>query len=88
MSGNRETVLLTLAAEGADTISTRAAADILGIPSDALDESFGVVAIDPDQHLFAVRVFADAIDFDASPPTGGEGPYSDPRIEPFGLPEP
>lgn len=55
---------------------------------DEIDESFGVVEIDPDERLYTIRVeeaaakkFSDTDDWKV------EGPYSDPGIEPFGPPE-
>ncbi len=53
-----------------------------------LDERFGVVAIDPEDHLYTVLVDADAaqrLGLSAGNPEV-EGPFSNPRIEPFGPP--
>ena len=61
------------------------AARQLGVPVDAVDPHFGVVTIDPKQGLYSVQVDAARL---PPEPTGGEftGPFSDPRIEPFGPP--
>jgi hypothetical protein len=56
----------------------------LKLGKDDLDESFGVVSIDPAEHLFAVLVEEDAAN-QASEDPDVEGPYSNPRIEGFGL---
>ena len=60
------------------------AADALGLRPDALDKSFGVVAVDPDRHLYAVQVKQSAVggQRDASGPY--RGPFSNPKIAPFG----
>ena len=55
---------------------------------DDVDEGFGVVEIDPDDHLFVILVEPEAANR-IQPTEGWEvaGPYSNPRIEPFGPPE-
>lgn len=58
----------------------------LRVPVSALDSEFGVVLIDHRRKIYSVRV--DAAQLPQS--TGAEsvsGPFSDPRIAPFGLPE-
>ena len=55
---------------------------------DEIDASFGVVEVDPADHLYAVLVEESAAA--KIQPNGNwtiEGPYSNPRIEPFGPPE-
>lgn len=59
------------------------AARLLAVDEADLDRSFGVVAIDPDRHLFAVRVAADAVKAAKDDKGGYRGPYSDPKIAPF-----
>jgi len=61
--------------------STDAAARKLGLRHEDVDHEYGVVGIDPDAHLYAVRVTRDAAD--RVRPDGAEGVYSDPKIEPF-----
>jgi hypothetical protein len=58
--------------------------------SDAeIDASFGVVEIDPQTHTYTILVEESAVD--KLQPSGSigkvEGPFSNPRIEPFGPPE-
>jgi hypothetical protein len=56
----------------------------LELPEKEVDIGYGLVLIDPDQGLYGLRVSEAAarrID-----PAAGEGPYSDPRIEPYGPP--
>ena len=55
---------------------------------DDIDREFGVVEIDPDDHLYTVLVTESAA-ARIEPGDGWEteGPFSNPRIEPFGPPE-
>lgn len=76
-----ETALLTVELPG-DEPSPAAAAAVLGIAADRLDPDFGVVAIDPARHLYAVRVDAGAVG-EAVQREGVHGPHADPRIEPI-----
>lgn len=48
-----------------------------------IDDEFGVVSVDPDAGLYAVLVEEPAAAAAASHP-GVKGPFSNPRIEPFG----
>jgi hypothetical protein len=61
------------------------AAKRLGVAAEDLDADYGVVPVDPDNHLYSVLV-----DEEAGAAAGGregvEGPFSNPRIEPFGPP--
>lgn len=59
------------------------------LAEDEIDGDFGVVEIDPQDHLYTVLVeeasaskFVSTADWDVS------GPFANPRIEPFGPPEP
>ena len=54
-----------------------------------IDEGFGVVEVDPAEHVYTVLVEESAA-AKIQPGEGWqvEGPYSNPRIEPFGPPEP
>jgi hypothetical protein len=63
-----------------------AAAQQLGVAVEALDVSYGIVSIDPKRGLYAVQV--DASQLPPEPPTDEpyHGPFSNPRIEPFGRP--
>jgi hypothetical protein len=58
------------------------------LSEDEVDETFGVVEVDPSEHVYTVLVEESA----AAKITGNEewaveGPFSNPRIEPFGPPE-
>jgi hypothetical protein len=62
-----------------------AAARQLGLEAVHLDHEFGVVAVDPAQGLYAVRVKRAATDKTGRGDTDGyAGPWSDPAIKPFG----
>jgi hypothetical protein len=65
--------------------SVESARDLLGIDDDAIDRDFGVIAVSPEEDLYTVLVDAGV----AEGMQGGEGvagPFSNPRIEPFGPP--
>jgi hypothetical protein len=62
-----------------------AAAKHLGIAVEDLDAQFGVVPIDPDRGLYAVQVHAGKLPKSSEGSSEGyRGPWSNPRIEPFG----
>jgi hypothetical protein len=62
-----------------------AAAERLGVAARELDPEFGVVPIDPDNHLYTVMV-DEQVCVAAARREGVSGPYSNPRIEPYGPP--
>jgi hypothetical protein len=53
-----------------------------------IDERFGVVEIDPQEHLYTVLVESSAA-AKIQPGAGWDvqGPFSNPRVQPFGPPE-
>jgi hypothetical protein len=59
------------------------AAQRLGVGLSDMDATFGVVPVDPDRGLYAVQVRAGQT---RKQPEGSDyrGPWSNPRIEPFG----
>jgi hypothetical protein len=59
-----------------------------GLREDEIDTSFGVVEVDPEQHIYTVLVEETAA-AKIQPDEGWqvEGPFSNPRIQPFGPPE-
>jgi len=59
------------------------AARQIGVDLDAIDATFGVVLIDPTKGLYSVQVDADRLPAEAADETY-RGPFSNPRIEPFG----
>ena len=66
---------------GAPTLEE--AARLLKVAVEHLDAEFGVVLIDPTRHLYTVLVDAGTASAEAD---GVQGPYSNPRIAPFGRP--
>jgi len=83
MAGDK--ILMTVSSPGAKPDIGRAA-EVLGVSQKSLDADFGVVSVDPEQGLYAVKVEADAVP--AHPPADAaapyRGPFSNPRIEAFG----
>jgi hypothetical protein len=74
-----EPVLLTVRGSSGPP-DLAAAARQLGLEADELDADFGVVVIDPDLKLYAVR--------SASPRAARlPGAHADPKIEPMGPPD-
>ncbi|GII85020.1 hypothetical protein Ssi03_30100 [Sphaerisporangium siamense] len=55
----------------------------LGLSEDEVDTGYGLVPLDPDQGLYALRV-TESAGHRVAPDAGG--PFSDPPIEPFGPP--
>lgn len=76
--------LMTIEVQNGDP-SLEAAAEQLGVTVADIDASFGIVSLDVERKLFAVRVRADKLKHDESR-AGVGGPYSNPDIEPFGPP--
>jgi hypothetical protein len=77
-------VLITVRLPGGATLD--AAMKKLGLSEQDVDSGYGLVPIDPDHGLYGLRVTEEAArraggDEDAA------GPFSDPRIEPFGPPQ-
>jgi hypothetical protein len=78
--------MMTIRAPGGaptlDAIRTR-----YGLAPDDLDERFGVVAVDPAAHAYTVLV-EQAAAARIKPGEGWdvEGPFSNPRVAPFGPP--
>ncbi len=70
-----------------EAATVAAAAERLGIDPARIDAEFGVVSIDPERHLYSVLVDEEAAS-GAQGRAGVEGPFSNPRIEPFGPPRP
>ena len=56
----------------------------LNLSSEEIDAEFGIVNIDPKRNLYAVLVEEEAARRVGRAP-GVEGPFSNPKIEPFGL---
>jgi hypothetical protein len=79
-------VMLTVELDPAEATVDKAA-ERLGIERDRIDAEFGVVSIDPEQNLYTVLV-DEQVAAQAAERPGVEGPFSNPRIEPFGPPKP
>jgi hypothetical protein len=76
-------VLMTVTLEKSEA-SLAAAAVALGVCADDFDAAFGLVPIDPDRGLYAVKVRHGALP-DREAAETYRGPYSNPKIAPFGL---
>jgi hypothetical protein len=58
----------------------------LGLTDEEIDDEFGVVSIDPAGNRYAILVEEAAAER-VGDQAGVEGPFSNPRIEPFGPPD-
>jgi len=77
-------MMTVVAPRGAPNVAE--VAQQLGVKPEDIDRTFGVVPIDPERGLYAVQVRSGK----AQPSASGEyqGPWSNPRIEPFGPIQP
>jgi hypothetical protein len=57
----------------------------LNLSADEIDSEFGVVLIDPKRNLYTILVEEEAVHKVSGRPEV-KGPFSNPRIEPFGPP--
>ncbi|RJL31612.1 hypothetical protein [Bailinhaonella thermotolerans] len=85
MSADEPTVLITVRLPRGARL--RDAMDRLELDRDEVDVEYGLVPVDPDDGLYALRVTRAAA-VRAGQRPDAEGPFADPRIEPFGPPEP
>ncbi len=60
----------------------------LNVTVSAIDTKFGVILVDVEHHIYTVRVDKTQLPEGSEQPMGVSGPYSDPKIAPFGTPEP
>ncbi len=64
----------------------RVSAD-LSVPLCAFDTQFGVILVDPKRDIYAVRVDLDQMPETIQSEFIVSGPFSDPKIAPFGSPQ-
>lgn len=84
MTGPRM-ALMTVVSVGAPPSLAEAAVS-LGVETQDLNAAFGVVPIDKDRGLYAVEVRADRLPQSTTAEEAYRGPFSSPRIAPFGPP--
>ncbi|MEO9875754.1 MAG: hypothetical protein ABJM26_04280 [Anderseniella sp.] len=72
----------------AENPSVEDVAKLLNVPVAAIDAKFGIIIVDVKRHICTVRVDSDQLPKAVEQPEGVSGPYSDPKIAPFGTPEP
>ncbi|MEO8179567.1 MAG: hypothetical protein ABI895_12110 [Deltaproteobacteria bacterium] len=59
-----------------------------GLSDDEIDEAFGVIEVDPETHTHTILVEqAAAARITGQPGWEGQGPFANPKIQPFGPPE-
>lgn len=79
-------VMMTLRSPGAAP-SVEEVKRRYGLQDDEIDPQFGVVETDPADHLYTILVEDSAASKVSGQGWETAGPYSNPRIEPFGPPE-
>lgn len=83
-----EMVMMNVECPG-DKPSIAVVARKLNVSVSAIDTKFGVILVDVKRHIYTVRVDKDQLPEDMQQQSEGvSGPYSDPKIAPFGTPEP
>jgi hypothetical protein len=85
MSSSSAFCLTTIVAPGGAPDLAQVAKQ-LGVEVHDIDSTFGVVPIDPERGMYAVQVRGDKLAARPESSKSGEhtGPWSNPRIEPFG----
>ena len=82
---SKETVMMTVKLDAARA-SIAEAAKQLGLPVTTVDPGFGLVPIDRDAGLYAVKIARSAAPAPARGRTASfRGPFSNPRISSFGF---
>jgi hypothetical protein len=82
MTGPVMTLMTVTGANGPPTLE--AAAAELGVTIEDIDSSFGIVLVDPQRGLYCVQVRADRLPAEAGAGEPYRGPFSNPKIAPFG----
>jgi hypothetical protein len=61
---------------------------LFSLSDDEIDRDFGLIEVDPAEHIFTILVEeASAVKLRSGPSWTVSGPFSNPRIEPFGPPQ-
>jgi hypothetical protein len=79
--------MLSIRSTGAGTPSLDEIKNSYGLQDREIDSNFGVVPIDLDQRLFTILVDEAAANRISGGKWDAKGPYSNPRIAPFGPPK-
>lgn len=69
-----------------EQVSLAQVRESLGIDAEEIDDDFGVIAVEPEKNLYAVLVEQDTANR-VRDTKGVDGPFSNPKIEPFGPPQ-
>ena len=76
--------LITITGKEGSPPTLEFAAEQIGVAVEDLDAGFGVVAIDPRRSLYAVQARADRVPAANNQKDPYRGPFSNPKIAPFG----
>lgn len=80
-----EMVMMTISGWDEPPSIERVAED-LSVPACAFDAAFGVILVDPKRAIYAVRIDSEKVPEAAPEGFTVSGPFSDPKIAPFGPP--
>ncbi|WP_108883349.1 hypothetical protein [Anderseniella sp. Alg231-50] len=81
-----EMVMMNVQCPG-DKPSIEVVAKKLNVTVSAIDTKFGIILVDVKRHIYTVRVDKEQLPKDQQQSEGVSGPYSDPKIAPFGTPD-
>jgi hypothetical protein len=82
MAGPVMTLMTVTGVNGPPSLESAAAE--LGVTVDDIDRSFGIVPVDPQRGLYCVQIRADRLPADTGSGEPYRGPFSNPKIAPFG----
>lgn len=79
--------LMTVQGDACSAPTYESAARQIGVAVEDLDQSFGIVLLDPAKSLYAVQARADRISAGSDDSRAYRGPYANPPIAPFHAPQ-
>lgn len=78
-------ILMTIDWPHAGKPSIRQVANYLEVAEMSIDKDYGIILIDPEKNAYAFQLEEQALKKNNPDKPGVEGPFSNPRIEPFDI---